>query len=228
MKTIKSKPHSNSENHSKLKNTIFLDIGAGDGSSSVLLRKEKTLVISLDCDKKDLKKGLKKRIITKGNAMLADARHLPLKDASFDLVSSRYFLHCIKAHKKCLKEMRRVIKPKGRVQIIDICAPIVKIRDFLEKCHFENVSPLSRHSILTKEELICLLTGLGFHIHSMEWSALKEKETSRKIKKYVEEEIAKNLFFKKYFKIRRVKQNFYIYIPVVTIVGEKRTTLLQR
>lgn len=212
----------------KLKNGIFLDIGAGDGSSSVLLRKGKALVISLDCDKKDLKKGLKKRIITKGYAILADARHLPLKNASFDLVSSRYFLHCAKAHKKCLKEMKRVIKPQGRIQISDICAPIAKIRDFLEKCHFENASPLSRHSILTKEELICLLTVLGFHIHSMEWSTLKEKETSRKIKKYAEEEMAKNLLFKKHVKIRRVKRNFYIYLPVVTIVGEKRTTLIER
>jgi ubiquinone/menaquinone biosynthesis C-methylase UbiE len=212
----------------KLKNMIFLDIGSGDGSSSVLLRNEKALVISLDYDKKELKKRLKKTIITKGYAILADARHLPLKNASFNLVSSRYFLHCIKAHKKCLEEMKRVIKPKGRIQIIDICAPIKKIRDFLEKCHFENVSPLSRQNILTKEELICLLAGLGFHIHSMEWSTLKEKETSRNIKKYAEEEIAKNLLFKKHIKIRRVKRNFYIYLPVVTIVREKRTTLLER
>jgi hypothetical protein len=124
--------------------------------------------------------------------------------------------------------MKRVIKPKGRIQIIDICAPIKKIRDFLEKCHFENVSPLPRHNVLTKEELICLLAGLGFHIHSTKWSALKEKETSRKIKKYAEEEIAKNLLFKKHVKIRRVKRSFYIYLPVVTIVGEKRTTLIER
>ena len=76
-----------------LNEMMVLDIGAGDGESSVLLNKKGSFVISLDYDLKMLKKGLRKSKITKGQAVLADAKYLPFKDDYFDLVYSRYVLH---------------------------------------------------------------------------------------------------------------------------------------
>jgi ubiquinone/menaquinone biosynthesis C-methylase UbiE len=182
--------------------------------------KKGSFVISLDYDLKMLKKGLKKSKITKGQAVLADARCLPFKDDSFDLVYSRYVLHCVKAYFRCMKEMKRTMKPEGEIQIIDICAPVLEIKEFLERCHFEKPPPLSSCAILTKDELLSKTTKLGFYITTMEWSTLKEKESSRKLKSYIQKELPINPVLRENVKIRKGKRNFYIHLPVVMIRGK--------
>jgi hypothetical protein len=92
----------------------------------------------------------------------------------------------------------------------------------MERCHLENVSPLSCSGIITRNELLHQLARLGFHVRSIEWSTLKEKETGHKLKNYIKEEIMKNLALKEHVKIRKAKRNFYVHLPVVTIRGEKR------
>jgi ubiquinone/menaquinone biosynthesis C-methylase UbiE len=159
-----------------LKTNMILDVGAGEGDSCVLLSKEGASVVSLDCDLEMLKEGVKKKKILKGYAVLADARYIPFKDCSFDMVSSRYLLHCVKAYVECLREMKRLIKPEGNIQIIDICAPVQEIREFLQKCHHEKSPPLACCGILTKNELLHQLNKLGVYVQFMEWSTLKEKE----------------------------------------------------
>ena len=204
-----------------LKDMMVLDVGTGEGNSCRLLNRKGSFVISLDSEREMLQAGLKKKKIPRGQAVLADARHLPFKDGSFDLVSSRYFLHYVTAHAKYLQEMKRTMKPKGKIQLIDICAPVLEIKEFLEKCHFEEPPPLKDRGILTKEELLYQLTRLRFHVRSIEWSTFKEKESSRKLKRYIAKEIMRNPALKEHIKIRKGKRNLYVHLPVVTIRGDK-------
>jgi ubiquinone/menaquinone biosynthesis C-methylase UbiE len=165
---------------------------------------------------------VKKEKILRGYAVLADARYIPFKDCSFNMVSSRYLLHCVKAYVECLREMKRLIKPEGHIQIIDICAPVQEIREFLQKCHYEKSPPLTCCGILTKNELLYQLNKLGIHVQSIEWSTLKEKESSHKLKNYIAKEIRMNPNIKEKIKIRKGKQNFYVHLPVITVQATKR------
>ena len=112
------------------------------------------------------------------------------------------------------------MKPEGEVQIIDISAPVLEVKEFLERCHYEKTPPLSSDGILTKDELLSKTTKLGFYI-TMEWSTLKEKESSRKLKSYIQKELAINPVLRENVKIRKGKRNFYIHLPVVVIRGKR-------
>jgi len=72
---------------------LALDVGACDGQSSLPYAQAGWKVISLDIVMLGLRLGLRAGRIQPGRAVVADGRHLPFCDATFDLVSSRWFLH---------------------------------------------------------------------------------------------------------------------------------------
>lgn len=174
-----------------------------------------------------LKKGLKEKRISRGNAVLADARYLPFKDDSLDLVSSRYFMHCVTAHVRYLREMKRVMKPEGEILLFDFCAPILEVREFLNRCHFGKPPSSLCCGILVQDELLRYMTRLGIKIHSIKWFKAKKTVSSYKLKSYIEEELVKNPALKENIKIRRGKRNFYVNLPVIGISGGKATEMKQ-
>lgn len=205
----------------ELQNKIILDVGAGDGSSSLLLNIERNFVISLDHDLKMLKKGLEQKKIPKGHAVLADARYLPFKSDSLDMVFSRYFMHCVVAHVRYLQEMKRVIKPGGKILIIDLCAPVSEVKEFLDECHFGKRPSILCCGILTMDELLYDINRLGIKIHSVKWFKVKKTATSRSLKSYIKKEIVRNPALKENVDIRKGKRNFYVYLPVIAVSGNK-------
>ena len=60
-----------------------------------LLNGKGNIVISLNHDLKMLKKGLKRETILKKHAVLTDARYLPFKNDSLDMMFFRYFMHFV-------------------------------------------------------------------------------------------------------------------------------------
>jgi ubiquinone/menaquinone biosynthesis C-methylase UbiE len=53
----------------------------------------------------------------------ADAQHLPIADGALDLCVTSYSLHHIPDQQRVVREMARVVKPGGRVGIVDILVP---------------------------------------------------------------------------------------------------------
>jgi ubiquinone/menaquinone biosynthesis C-methylase UbiE len=79
---------------------------------------------------------------------------LPFPDGRFDLVTSTVMLHHLPrdARQACASEMRRVVKPGGRVFVADFGPPSHQ-RGFIRHFH--------RHGYTRPEDLIALLTGVG-------------------------------------------------------------------
>ncbi|MCX6866016.1 MAG: ubiquinone/menaquinone biosynthesis methyltransferase [Verrucomicrobia bacterium] len=57
------------------------------------------------------------------NTLVADALHLPLLDAGFDVVTVAFGLRNMVDYPAALREMHRVLKPGGRLVILDFSLP---------------------------------------------------------------------------------------------------------
>jgi len=83
------------------------------------------------------------------------AQALPFPNAHFDAVLSTLMLHHLprKARQQCASEMRRVLKPDGRVLVVDFGAPTSPRRGLLAHFH--------RHGHTKLPEIIALLEEAG-------------------------------------------------------------------
>lgn len=106
-------------------NAQVLDLGCGAGHVSFFTAPFASRVVAYDlsADMLGVVAGeAAKRGLTNIETQLGAAELLPFDDASFDLVFSRYSAHHWADVGAALREMRRVLKPGGRVVICDVAS----------------------------------------------------------------------------------------------------------
>lgn len=101
-----------------------LDLAAGTGTSSVALAKHGAHVVAADFSEGMLAEGRRRH---GGDELIefvhADATALPFDDDSFDAATISYGLRNVSDPRLALAEMRRVVKPGGRVVIAEFSTP---------------------------------------------------------------------------------------------------------
>ena len=98
-----------------------LDVGCGTGElARRLIERWPTLrVTGIDLSPNMLRCAAEKR---SGAALLAaEAHRLPLGDGSFDVVICANAFHYFRQPDRALEEMRRVLRPAGRLVLVDWC-----------------------------------------------------------------------------------------------------------
>tara|TARA_Y100000310_G_scaffold343455_1_gene451160 strand:+ start:2719 stop:3336 length:618 start_codon:yes stop_codon:yes gene_type:complete len=118
---------------SKLKGNI-LEIGVGTGKNLEYYNKD-AKVIGIDISQGMLEKAKQKANASNIKLKVMDAEHLKFKSNSFDYVISTCILCSVPDQVKALKEMRRVLKPKGRVIMIEHVLSKNKLIALFEKIH---------------------------------------------------------------------------------------------
>jgi demethylmenaquinone methyltransferase / 2-methoxy-6-polyprenyl-1,4-benzoquinol methylase len=96
-----------------------LDVGAGTGRSLAEVRRAVGpggLAVGVDFTEAMLRRAA-------GVRVLADAMVLPFPDSVFDAVVSAFALRDVADQRRVLEEMARVVKPGGRVAILEIGRP---------------------------------------------------------------------------------------------------------
>ena len=80
---------------------------------------------------------------------------LPFPDASFDAVLSTLMLHHLPrpVREQCVREVRRVLKPGGRVLAVDFATPARERQGILARLH--------RHGHMALREMVALLNDAG-------------------------------------------------------------------
>jgi len=195
---------------------LVLDVGAGEGGSSLPYARAGFLTASLDIAKEDLAKGLNKGKISRGMAIRGDGKMLPFRNEVFDIVSSRAFLHEFKNAPQYLEEMKRVVKAKGETICIDFCAPTETVKQFLNTCI------LTDEHVLTKEELSSLLQKRGLNIKKEAWYTLKDKENAGRLKRCLSRRKLKTIQELTYIlKMKKERNLIHFSIPVIFITALK-------
>lgn len=107
---------------------LFLDVAAGTGDSTVCLARRGARVLSSDFTlamlrlgpAKFRRNGLQDRVFA---SLGADAQMLPFKGATFDGLTICYGIRNVEDRAKALAEFRRVLKPGGRLTVLEFSRP---------------------------------------------------------------------------------------------------------
>ncbi len=101
-----------------------LDLAAGTGTSSAAIAQHGAHVVAADFSEGMLAEGRKRH---GGNDLIefvwADATALPFEDDSFDAATISYGLRNVSEPRKAIAEMKRVVKPGGRIVIAEFSTP---------------------------------------------------------------------------------------------------------
>lgn len=98
----------------------MLDLGGGIGSISVNFADAGHSVVSMDLSREKVLKGRGLyKDVPNMNYVVGDAHNLPFKDGAFDVVHSWAALHHFPDKRKSLGEVRRVLRPGGRLVALE-------------------------------------------------------------------------------------------------------------
>lgn len=124
------------------KDQSVLDVGCGTGTLAIAAKRRVGLdgaVYGVDASPEMLARAEKKARKAGVEVFVRNAlaESLPFPDAHFDVVLSSVMLHHLpqKARLQCVKEIRRVLKPSGRVLAVDFEGFTDQKRSFLSHFH---------------------------------------------------------------------------------------------
>ena len=157
----------------------LLDIGAGTGdlSREAMRQQPDVKVASADFTLEMMRVGQKYGTLPYS---AADALRLPFQDNTFDAVVSGFLMRNVTNLNKAVQEQYRVLKPHGRVVILDTTRPKRNLLSPFIWLHMHVVIPLlgrllsgtgdayeylpdSTENFVTAEKLASLLAAAGFH-----------------------------------------------------------------
>lgn len=146
------------DNRQKLK---ILDVGCGTGELAhrIISHFRKTEVHGIDISKTMIEKAKAKRKSSNIKFKTGDVENLPYKDKSFDIITCSHSFHHYPDKNKALQEMHRVLRPNGRLMIIDGCRDV-----FFGRIIFNIVEKIEKHVYhLFDKEFRFLFKKTGFN-----------------------------------------------------------------
>ncbi len=126
----------------------ILDVAAGTADLTLALTRQNPTarVVALDFSEGMLARGVAK-VRERGAGeqirfVAGDALALPFADGSFDVVTSGFMMRNVADIVRAFAEMRRVVRPGGRVVCLEISKPVLPIFSRLFWWYFTRVVPL--------------------------------------------------------------------------------------
>jgi len=125
-----------------------LDLATGSGDVALALARSlpmPVLVFGMDfcepmLERAETKKVRKPELYAGVEFVLGDALKIPMPEASFDAVTIAFGLRNFANRKRCLSEIRRVLRPDGRLFILEFSRPWMPIRPFYS-IYLRNIVP---------------------------------------------------------------------------------------
>jgi len=135
-----------------------LDVGCGTGSLAIAARRQvgpRGKVYGIDASPEMIARAHKKANKSSADVTFENAlaERMPFPNATFDVVFITTVLHHLpdKARRQCLHEVRRVLKPAGRLLAVDFGGPVSERRSWVARFHRHGRIDLSRLTSLVSE-----------------------------------------------------------------------------
>ncbi|HLZ26675.1 MAG TPA: methyltransferase domain-containing protein [Chloroflexota bacterium] len=141
-----------------------LDLGCGAGHAALAVAAHAAEVTAVDVTPDMVATASRlaaQRGVTNLTVRLADVAQLPFPDARFDLVTSRVAAHHFADPRQALAEAFRVLRPHGRLLLIDSVAPEMAALDTFMQC-FELLRDASHVRNWRPSEWVEMLGDAGF------------------------------------------------------------------
>lgn len=141
-----------------------LDLGCGAGHASLALAAHAAEVTAVDVTP-DMVATASRLATARGvdnlTIRVADVLDLPFVDARFDVVTSRVAAHHFADPRQALAEAFRVLRPHGRLMLIDSVSPEIAALDTFMNC-FELLRDASHVRNWRPSEWLAMLAAAGF------------------------------------------------------------------
>jgi len=151
---------------------LVLDVAAGTGHVARRFAPHVRMVVAVDATAAMLERGwieAKRAALKNIVFMQADATALPFVDGSFDVVVSRFALHHFEDPGVPIAEMRRVLRPGGRLAVADLVSDPDPETAALQN-RLEHLRDPSHTRMLSLEELAQLAAGRDVEFRDVERS----------------------------------------------------------
>ena len=127
-----------------------LDVACGTGDMAVELLRQGCSVTGVDLSLEMV--AIAKRKVESGEWKVADAEHLPFADGSIDAVTCAFGVRNFVHLEQGLSEMLRVLKPGGKMVILELATPDSKVVRPFYNLYTRRVIPLLGKRIAGNEE----------------------------------------------------------------------------
>ena len=167
---------------------VVLDVGAGSGTDALIaaaLVGPEGRVIALDLTeamRRKLRRNLERAGVNNVESLEGNAEQIPLPDESVDVVTTNGVINLVPDKQRAFAEIRRVLRPGGRLQLADIVVGTLPSQACRSKPELwaECIVGATRD-----EDYIGMLTALGFEgveiIDRTDYFAASANEETRKV-----------------------------------------------
>ncbi len=128
----------------------ILDLAAGTGTSSVALARSGAEVVAADFSPGMIAEGRRRHgDVPNVTFVEADATDLPFADAEFDVATISLGLRNVNDPQRALREMRRVVRPGGRLVVCEFSHPSSRLVASAYRIYGDRVMPLLARAVST-------------------------------------------------------------------------------
>lgn len=138
--------------------TMVLDVCCGTGDLTRQIAKTGCEIYSLDFSFNMLKRGVEKGWLS-GYNISGDAGRLPVKDSSFNYLTIAFGIRNIPDIDMFLSESLRVLKPGGKLLILELTRPDNRLVRFFYDMYLTKVLPIVGGLLSGKREAYSYLAG---------------------------------------------------------------------
>lgn len=153
-----------------LETEVALDLACGPGTFTRAFARRVRWICGLDLTPALLDRARRAAAadtLSNLHLVAGDAYSLPFAARAFDLASCGYSLHHMSEPASALAELARVVRPAGRVALLDLIAPEESSRAELNN-RIERARDASHATTLPASEFVALVKAAGFRVSRRE------------------------------------------------------------
>lgn len=169
-----------------------LDLAGGTGDLAVKLSAQvgsAGRVVLADINGSMLEQG-RARLLDRGLSLnidfvQANAEQLPFEDSSFNCITMAFGLRNVTNKEKALFECKRILKPSGRILVLEFSRPVLKpLARFYDAYSFNVIPKLGRWIARDEESYQYLVESIRMHPDQDSLKAMMESQGFSRVKYY--------------------------------------------